>query len=155
VNTPGRVKRAGIALRCRARSASSGKRAQAERAAFRKHSLAERTASGKRGWAERAERETRLVGVREVGAYYGGARGSAEGAGVSGVTDPFTTPGHVSADGHIAYASIQFGIPGSSIPNSEATALMHDATAASGHGMTFSLGGDVVDLAETCCGRGC
>ena len=68
---------------------------------------------------------------------------------VTGVTDPFTTPGHVSADGHIAYATTQFGIPGSSIPNSEATALMQDATAASGHGMTFSLGGDVADLAET------
>jgi len=68
---------------------------------------------------------------------------------VTGVTDPFTTPGHVSADGHIAYATIQFGIPGSSIPNSEATTLMHDATVASGHGVTFSLGGDVVDLAET------
>ena len=68
---------------------------------------------------------------------------------VTAVTDPFTTQGHVSADGHIAYATIQFGIPGSSIPNSEATALMQDATAASGHGVTFSLGGDVVDLAET------
>ena len=68
---------------------------------------------------------------------------------VTGVTDPFTTPGHVSADGHIAYATAQFDIPGSSIANSEATALMQDATAASGHGMTFSRGGDVVDLAET------
>ena len=38
---------------------------------------------------------------------------------------------------------------GSDIPGSEATALMHDASAASGNGVTFSLGGDVVDLAET------
>ncbi|MGH3151963.1 MAG: MMPL family transporter, partial [Streptosporangiaceae bacterium] len=68
---------------------------------------------------------------------------------VTGVTNPFTTPGQVSADGHIAYATIQFDVQGSSIPNSEATALIHDATAASGHGVTFSLGGDVVDLAET------
>jgi uncharacterized membrane protein YdfJ with MMPL/SSD domain len=68
---------------------------------------------------------------------------------VTGVTDPFTTPGHVSADGHIAYATIQFDVQGSNIPNSEATTLMHDATVASGHGVTFSLGGDVVDLAET------
>ncbi len=68
---------------------------------------------------------------------------------VTGVTDPYTTAGHVSADGHIAYATIQFDVPGASIANSEATALMHDATAASGHGVTFSLGGDVVDLAET------
>jgi len=68
---------------------------------------------------------------------------------VTGVTDPYTTPGHVSADGHIAYATIQFDEQGSSIANSEATALMHDATAGSGNGVTFSLGGDVVDLAET------
>ncbi len=68
---------------------------------------------------------------------------------VTGVTDPYTTPGHVSADGHIAYATIQFDVPGASIASSEATALMHDATAASGNGVTFSLGGDVVDLAET------
>ncbi len=68
---------------------------------------------------------------------------------VTSVTDPYTTPGHVAADGHIAYATIQFDVQGASIANSEATALMHDATAASGHGVTFSLGGDVVDLAET------
>ena len=68
---------------------------------------------------------------------------------VTGVADPYDTPGHLSADGHIAYATIQFDVPGASIPNSEATALMHDATVASGNGMTFSLGGDVVDLAET------
>ena len=68
---------------------------------------------------------------------------------VTGVTDPYTTPGHVSADGHIAYATVQFDVAGSSISNSEALALMHDATAASGGGVTFSLGGDVVDQAET------
>ena len=68
---------------------------------------------------------------------------------VTAVTDPYTTPGHVFADGHIAYPTIQFDVQGASIANSEATALMHDATAASGHGVTFSLGGDVVDLAET------
>ena len=56
---------------------------------------------------------------------------------------------HVAADGHIAYASVQFNIQGSDIPGSEATALIHDAKAASGNGVTFSLGGDVVDLAET------
>jgi uncharacterized membrane protein YdfJ with MMPL/SSD domain len=56
---------------------------------------------------------------------------------------------HVAADGHIAYATVQFGVQGSDIPGSEATALINDAKAASGHGVTFSLGGDVVDLAET------
>src|SRR5579862_8734096 len=70
-------------------------------------------------------------------------------AGVTGVTDPYTTPGHVSADGRIAYATVQFDVAGSSISNSEALALMHDTTAASGGGVTFSLGGDVVDQAET------
>jgi putative drug exporter of the RND superfamily len=69
--------------------------------------------------------------------------------GVTSVTDPYTTPGHLSADGHIAYASVQFGVPSASISSGETTALMHDATVASGHGVTFSLGGDVVDLAET------
>src|SRR6516162_1789213 len=68
---------------------------------------------------------------------------------VAGVSNPYITPGHLSADGHIAYATVQFGVPGSSIPGSEAIALMADARAASGHGVTFSLGGDVVDQAET------
>jgi len=63
---------------------------------------------------------------------------------VTGVSNP-----HVAADGHIAYVTIQFDVQGSDIPGSEATALMHDATVASGNGVTFSLGGDVVDLAET------
>jgi putative drug exporter of the RND superfamily len=68
---------------------------------------------------------------------------------VTGVSNPYTTPGQLAADGHIAYATIQFDVQGSDIPGSEATALMHDATVASGNGVTFSLGGDVVDLAET------
>jgi len=68
---------------------------------------------------------------------------------VTGVTSPYTTPGHVSRDGHIAYATVQFGVQGSSIGGGEVTTLMNDATRASGNGVTFSLGGDVVDLAET------
>jgi uncharacterized membrane protein YdfJ with MMPL/SSD domain len=68
---------------------------------------------------------------------------------VTGVTDPYRTPGYLSADGHIGYAAIQFGVPSTGIPGGEVTALMHDATVASGHGVTFSLGGDVVDQAET------
>ena len=70
-------------------------------------------------------------------------------AGVTSVTSPFAVPGQISRDGHIAFATIQFGVPSTKIPGSEAQALMKDATAASGHGMTFSLGGDVVDQAET------
>jgi RND superfamily putative drug exporter len=68
---------------------------------------------------------------------------------VTGVTGPYTTPGHVSSDGHIAYASVQFGVPGSAISGGEVTSLMDDATRASGDGVTFSLGGDAVDTAET------
>src|SRR5690348_14430381 len=68
---------------------------------------------------------------------------------VTGVAGPYTTPGHLAADGHIGYATIQFDVSGATISNGEATALMHDAVAASGHGVTFSLGGDVVDQAET------
>ena len=68
---------------------------------------------------------------------------------VSSVTDPYRTPGHLSRDGHIAFATVQFDVGSTKISNAEALALMHDATAASGHGITFSLGGDVVDLAET------
>jgi len=68
---------------------------------------------------------------------------------VTGVTDPYRTPGHLSADGHIGYAAIAFGVPSTGIPGGEVTALMHDAIVASGHGVTFSLGGDVVGQAET------
>ena len=68
---------------------------------------------------------------------------------VTSVTDPYTTPGHISRDGHIAFASVQFSVTQTSIPGGEATALMNDARAASGHGVIFSLGGDVVDQAET------
>ena len=68
---------------------------------------------------------------------------------VTAVASPYQVPGQISADGHIAFATVQFSVPGASISNSEALALMNDARAASGHGMTFSLGGDVVDLAET------
>jgi RND superfamily putative drug exporter len=70
-------------------------------------------------------------------------------AGVSAVGRPYQQPGQISRDGHIAFATIQFAKPGTSISNGEALALMQDARNASGHGLTFSLGGDVVDLAET------
>ncbi len=68
---------------------------------------------------------------------------------VTAVTDPYATPGQVARDGHIAFASVQFDVPSTGIPASEATALMNAARAASGHGVTFSLGGDVIDQAET------
>jgi RND superfamily putative drug exporter len=73
----------------------------------------------------------------------------ARAAGVSSVTSPYQAASQISRDGHIAFASVQFSEAAAKIPNSEALGLMHDATAASGHGLTFSLGGDVVDNAET------
>ena len=68
---------------------------------------------------------------------------------VTSVTGPYAAPGQISRDGHIAFATIQFGVPSTKISGTEVQALMKDATAASGRGLTFSLGGDVVDLAET------
>ena len=68
---------------------------------------------------------------------------------VTGVASPYTTPGHISRDGHIAYATVQFSVSQSGISSGEAQTLMADATRASGNGVTFSLGGDVVDTAET------
>ncbi|MGE5292835.1 MAG: MMPL family transporter [Micromonosporaceae bacterium] len=68
---------------------------------------------------------------------------------VTSVGSPYQVPGQISADGHIAFATVQFDVGASKIPRSEVTALMNDARAASGHGMTFNLGGDVVDMAET------
>jgi uncharacterized membrane protein YdfJ with MMPL/SSD domain len=73
----------------------------------------------------------------------------AHAAHVTSVTDPYRTPGHLSSGGHIAFATVQFDVASTKISNAEAEALMHDATTASGNGITFSLGGDVVDLAET------
>src|SRR6201995_3546589 len=68
---------------------------------------------------------------------------------VTAVTDPYTTPGQVSKDGHIAFASVQFNQAAASIPGGEVTTLMNEARSASGHGVTFDLGGDGVDQAET------
>jgi RND superfamily putative drug exporter len=70
-------------------------------------------------------------------------------SGVTSVTSPLAAPGQISASRHQAFATVHFAVQGSKISNSEALALMHDATAASGNGVTFSLGGDVVDQAET------
>jgi putative drug exporter of the RND superfamily len=73
----------------------------------------------------------------------------ARAAHVTSVTGPYQGPGQISRGGRVAFARIQFGVPGPKIGHSEVLALMYDARAASGHGVTFSLGGDVVDLAET------
>ncbi|MBV9444428.1 MAG: MMPL family transporter [Streptosporangiaceae bacterium] len=61
---------------------------------------------------------------------------------VTGVSDL-----HVARDGHIAFATVQFDV--TNAPTGEAKTLMADATKASGHGVTFALGGSAVDQAET------
>jgi RND superfamily putative drug exporter len=68
-------------------------------------------------------------------------------ANVTGVSDL-----HIARNAHIGYATIQFNVP--TVPTGEANALMHDASvlnekAASTNGITYDLGGDAVDLAET------
>ena len=68
---------------------------------------------------------------------------------VTSVGSPYQLPGRISADRHIAFATVQFDVQASKIPRSEAKALMNDARAASGGGVSFYLGGNVVDNAET------
>ncbi len=68
---------------------------------------------------------------------------------VTSVASPYQGSGQISPDGHIAFATVQFDQPSAKIPGSETNALISDATAASGHGVVFSLGGDLVDTAET------
>jgi uncharacterized membrane protein YdfJ with MMPL/SSD domain len=68
---------------------------------------------------------------------------------VTSVSSPYQVPGQISADGHIAFATVQFDQPSANISNSEVKALISDARAASGDGVMFRLGGDLVDLAET------
>jgi len=65
------------------------------------------------------------------------------------VAGPYQGSGQISRDGHIAFATVQFDEPEADIFTSEITALMNDAKAASGQGVTFSLGGALVDQAET------
>ncbi len=68
---------------------------------------------------------------------------------VTAAGSPYQAPGRTSAHRHIAFATVQFGVKASKIPAGEAKALMNDARAASGGGLSFYLGGDVVDMSET------
>ena len=68
---------------------------------------------------------------------------------LTAVGPPYQAPGLISADRHIAFATVQFGAKASKISTGEARALMNDARAASGRGVSFYLGGDVIDMAET------
>jgi putative drug exporter of the RND superfamily len=54
---------------------------------------------------------------------------------------------HVAKDGRIGFVTIQFDQ--TTVPAGEAKALMADATKASADGVSYYLGGDAVDLAET------
>ncbi|MER6567940.1 MMPL family transporter [Streptomyces sp. NPDC001093] len=65
---------------------------------------------------------------------------------VTEVSDPYT---HVSRNGHIAFATVQFDEPSASIPTAEVQKMMDRATASSGHGVDFNLAGDVVDTIDT------
>jgi uncharacterized membrane protein YdfJ with MMPL/SSD domain len=69
--------------------------------------------------------------------------------GVTSVSSPYRVPGQISAGGHIAFSAIPFGVQPSAIPNSEALALIAGAKSVSADGTRFSVGGDVIDLAET------
>ena len=68
---------------------------------------------------------------------------------VTAVGGPYQVPGRISVDGHIAFATVAFDVKAPKIPASEVKTLMAGACAASGQGVSFYLGGDVVDLAET------
>ena len=68
---------------------------------------------------------------------------------VTSVTSPYQAAGQISANGHVAFAVVQFGLPSTKISNNEALALMNEARSMSGRGLSFYLGGDVVNLAET------
>jgi uncharacterized membrane protein YdfJ with MMPL/SSD domain len=68
---------------------------------------------------------------------------------VTSVASPYQGSGQISRDGHIAFVTVQFDQPSANIDTSETNALINDAKAASGRGVAFSLGGDLVDAAET------
>jgi RND superfamily putative drug exporter len=99
-----------------------------------------------------AIRSSAGIGSPAVRAQVTAALATFRGAYITSVTGPYQVPGRISSDGHIAFATIQFDKPGSNLSNAEALALMQDARAASGHGVTYDLGGDIVDQAETAYG---
>jgi uncharacterized membrane protein YdfJ with MMPL/SSD domain len=71
---------------------------------------------------------------------------------VTSVGDPYLVPGQISADGHIAFATVQFDLVSAKISTSEVNGLINDARTASGNDVQFYLGGDLVDQAETAYG---
>jgi uncharacterized membrane protein YdfJ with MMPL/SSD domain len=68
---------------------------------------------------------------------------------VVSVGDPYQTPGHLSTDGRTAFAEATLDVNDESLPTTETLDLVHKVRAASGDGVTFALGGNAVDTAET------
>ncbi|PZH12158.1 hypothetical protein C1I97_12635 [Streptomyces sp. NTH33] len=65
------------------------------------------------------------------------------GSEVAAVTDPYTT-GAVSRDGTIAYASVNYKVPGMELEDSSRTALQAAAQHARDAGLTVEVGGDAL-----------
>jgi len=63
------------------------------------------------------------------------------------VADPYRTPGQISADRHTAYATVRSSQ--TTIPVDTVRPLLDTVHDASGHGVTFALGGTAVLSAET------
>ncbi|WP_205323815.1 MMPL family transporter [Glycomyces sp. YM15] len=63
----------------------------------------------------------------------------ADAPGVTGVNDPFAEYGAISEDGTVGYATLTWDGT-----TAEAADLIHEAEEASGDGVTFALGGDVI-----------
>ena len=81
--------------------------------------------------------------VHEVLAALGGAPH------VVSVADPYQAPGHISADGHTAFAEAALDVGEDSMPVTETRDLVRQVRAASHDGVTFALGGGAVNAAET------
>ena len=70
---------------------------------------------------------------------------------VSGVVDPFSPGAHhqVSADGHIAFAIVQFDQPEGTVPVHAVKAVVQTAESYAAPGFRVALGGPVIGLAVT------
>jgi len=64
--------------------------------------------------------------------------------GVVGLRSPFETPGAVSHDGRIAYATVQFAQRAANLPASDTTALLQLVDRSGGNRLTVEAGGPVV-----------
>lgn len=63
---------------------------------------------------------------------------------VTGVADPYGAPHTISADGTIAYATVDLDAPASEIPAGDVEELIDTARAAGGNGLQVEVGGDLV-----------